>query len=148
MFKKILVPVNMQHKAVAARILKQVDQLAEIFDAEVHVTTVMPGYGMPLVATYFPADAQREARKDMAANLKKLVRMNMNNRATTSVSVGRRSERILTAARRRNSDLLIIGCSKKSRNGDLLLGSCGTKLATLSPCSVLTLNLTRDGRKA
>lgn len=141
MFKKILVPIDMQHPGVAARLLKQADDMAGVFDAQVHVLTVIPGYGMPLVASYFPADAQQRARKKMEAKLKEFVRLKMRGKVTTSVLVGKRAENILKTARRRKPDLLVIGCNKRRMSGDMLLGSCSTKLATLSPCSVMTVKI-------
>jgi len=141
MFKKILVPIDMQHKGVAARLLKQADEMVNLFGAQVHVITVMPGYGMPIVASYFPADAQKKARNEMEANLKEFVQSKMKNRATTGLSVGKRSEEILKVARRRNPDLMVVGCHKKRTSGDMVLGSCSSKLATHSPCSVMILKV-------
>ena len=138
MFKKILVPIDMQRQHLAVRLLKQVDNMAGVFGAEVHVTTVIPGYGMPIVAAYFPADAQKHAKKETEANLKEFVRSKMRTKATTSVSVGKRAENILKVARQRKPDLMVIGHNKRQAGGEML-GSCSAKLATHSPCSVMSL---------
>ena len=147
MFKKILAPIDMQHSHLAGRLLKQVDEMAEAFGAQVHVITVIPGYGMPIVAAYFPATAQQKVKKEMAEELEKFVRSKMKNKATTSVSVGKRAESILKVARQRKPDLMIIGYNKRGTGGEMLLGSCSAKLATHSPCSVMALKLSRDGER-
>ncbi len=141
MFKKILVPIDMQRQRLAVRVLKQVDDLAGVFGARVHVTTVIPGYGMPIVAAYFPADAQKQARKEMEASLNQFVRAKMKSKATTSVSVGKRAESILKVARQRKPDLMVVGYDKSRAGGEMLLGSCSAKLATHAPCSVMALKI-------
>ena len=141
MFKKILVPIDMQRQRLAARLLKQVDAMAGALDAQVHVITVIPGYGMPIVASYFPVNAQKKAKQKMEASLKKFVREKMRNKATTGVSVGKRAESILKVVRQRKPDLMIVGHTKRKVGGEMALGSCSTKLATHSPCSVMTLKM-------
>lgn len=141
MFKKILVPIDMQRQRLAARLLKQVDDMADVFGAQVHVTTVIPGYGMPIVAAHFPANAQKRVRKEMEASLMKFVRAKMKNQATTSVAVGKRAESILKVARQHKPDLMVVGYNKRKVGGEMLLGSCSAKLTTHSPCSVMALKL-------
>ena len=139
MFKKILVPVDIQRPGPSGTILKAVDKLAENYNSAVHVVTVMPGYGMPIVASYFPADAKKSAKRELEKTLLALVDRNMQRAATCSVVEGKRAEEILKVAKRRKSDLIVVGCHAHGKVEDALLGSCGTKIAQRAQCSVLVL---------
>ncbi|GJL83195.1 MAG: universal stress protein YxiE [marine bacterium B5-7] len=139
MFNKILVAVDIQEPADSVRLLKAADQLVQQFGSSVHVTTVMPGYGMSIVASYFPPDAKASAKKELESRLAKLVMNNLSVKATTSVSEGKSAQEILKTAKRRKSDLILIGCHSHSKIQDALLGSCGTKVAQNAPCSVMII---------
>ena len=139
MFNKILVPVDIQKPGQSATILKLADEFAAQYDSNVHVVTVMPGYGMPIVASYFPADAKKTVKKELENKLSALVEKNMKRKATVSVVEGKRAEEILKVARRRKSDLILIGCQQHGKLEDALLGSCGTKIAQRADCSVMVL---------
>ncbi|MFT5114717.1 MAG: universal stress protein F [Parasphingorhabdus sp.] len=139
MFKKILVPIDIQKPGPAAAILKAAGNLAEQNDCVLHVMTVMPGYGMPIVASYFPADAKQSAKQELQEKLLKLVKKNIQRPASVSVEEGKRAEEILKVAKRRKMDLILIGCHKHSKLEEALLGSCGTKLAQRADCSVLVI---------
>ena len=90
MFKKVLVPVDIQRPGLAGQILKTVNQMVAGSDSQVHVLTVMPGYGMPIVATYFPADAKKSVKQELEAKLSALVEKHLDRPATTSVVEGKR----------------------------------------------------------
>jgi nucleotide-binding universal stress UspA family protein len=139
MFKKILVPIDMQQSEQSAALLKVADKLVEEFGSDVHVMTVMPGYGMPIVATYFPPDAMKKARTELESKLEKFVSGHLNSDAVTSVSEGKRAQEILKTADQENVDLILLGCHSHGKLEDALLGSCGTKVAQHASCSVMVV---------
>ncbi len=139
MFNKILVPVDLQRAGQAASLLQAARGLAEQFGSTVHVMTVMPGYGMTIVANYFPAEAKAIARRELQARLDELIARQAGLKATSSVAEGKRAEEILKAARRRKSDLVLIGCQTHGKVQDAVLGSVGTKVAQRADCSVLVV---------
>jgi universal stress protein F len=141
MFKKILVPIDMQRTGQAVEILKIANQLAEQFGSSLHVMTVMPGFGMPIVATYFPADAKSKARKILEEKLAALVVGKMSAKVTMSISEGKRADEILKVAKRRKSDLILIGSKMSDRLSDAILGSVGTKVAQRATASVMIVRL-------
>jgi universal stress protein F len=141
MFKKILVPVDMQQPADAERLLRVADQLARQYGSAVHAMTVMPGYGMPIVAAYFPPEAKASARMEIETRLAKMVEGNVSGKWTISVAEGKRAQEILKTAKRRKVDLILIGCHHRGKVEDTLLGSCGTKVAQHAPCSVMVVRI-------
>ena len=64
MYKKILVPVDMGREKNAIKLCKAAKDFATE-DSEIRLITVAPGYGMSVVASFFPADAQEKATKKL-----------------------------------------------------------------------------------
>ena len=141
MFKKILVPIDMQRIAHATEILKVAEQLAGQFGSSLHVMTVMPGFGMPIVATYFPADAKSSVRKSLEEKLLTLAKSKVTAKFTTSVSEGKRGDEILKVAKKRKSDLILVGAKAPDRLSEAILGSVGTKIAQRAAASVMVVRL-------
>ncbi len=139
MFNRILVPIDLQRVSQSVALLKAARGLAEEFGSAVHVMTVMPGYGMTIVANYFPPEAKATARRELEQRLQDLVARQADLRATVSVAEGKRAEEILKTARRRKADLILIGCQGHGKVQDALLGSVGTKVAQRADCSVLVV---------
>lgn len=54
MFNKILVPVDLSTENMTEKLCKTANDLAQKYGSEVRLVTVMPDYGMPIVASYFP----------------------------------------------------------------------------------------------
>ena len=62
MFKKILVPVDLQDSKGTISTLNAV---AKYIDegVELHLMSILPGFQMPMVASYFPKDSNRKSLK-------------------------------------------------------------------------------------
>ena len=73
MFKKILFPVDVEELQFAREALEYVVKLARVDGASVHVVSVLPGFTMPMVASYFPKDAFDKARKALEKTLRDFV---------------------------------------------------------------------------
>lgn len=140
MFRKILVPIDLQETKGSEALLKVADQIAEQFQSELHILTVMPGYSMPIVAGYFPADAKATAKQALEEQLKSLVADQLKNPAVISVHEGRRGEVILATAKQYEVDLILIG-QHVGRVEDALLGSVGTTVAQRAACSVMVVRV-------
>jgi universal stress protein F len=137
MYKKILLPVDMEHTAESASALAIALAEAQRSNAKLTVMTVAPGFGMPIVASYFDEGAVQEALKEVARHLKKYVDDNVPDGIETSavVAEGNPAERILKQAQEDNIDLIVIA-SHNSQIENLLLGSCASKVVRHSHCTV------------
>ncbi len=69
MFNKILVPVDLSTEDTTKRLCVAANDMAGKYGAEVILMTIVPDYGMPLVASYFPADAQEKLKDEMKQKL-------------------------------------------------------------------------------
>ncbi len=139
MFAKILVPVDISTEKTTEKLCKTANDLAEKYNSEVILLTVIPDYGMPIVASFFPEDAQKKIKLEMKTKLEKLSQSFFSNvQVTTKLKQGKRRQTILQTIKTIEPDLVMIGCRrKKSRTDQRLLGATGTIISDRAECSVM-----------
>ena len=100
MFKRILVPVDVDHEGSWSRPLPVAEQLAADYGAELHVVTVVPAMGMSIVGSFFPPDFEQKALAQASANLDGIVTKVAKNAAAVQrhVAHGTIYEEILAVA--------------------------------------------------
>lgn len=140
MFTKILVPVDTFDDATTDKLCKAANAIAVQFNAEVRLMTVMPGFGMSIVASYFPEDAQSKLRKELQAKLDVLAETYFTVKLSTKLSQGKRLQEILQEADAWGAEQVIIGCRRKqSLDNQKFLGTCSRGVADRAICSVLII---------
>lgn len=137
MYSNILFPVDMEHIGESEKALKIAVDESGRSKAKLTVMTVAPGFGMPIVASYFDEAAVKDALKEIARHLKQYVSDNIPDNIETRaiVAEGNPAELILKQAQTDDSDLIVIA-SHNSQIENLLLGSCAAKVVRHSRCSV------------
>jgi nucleotide-binding universal stress UspA family protein len=137
MYKNILFPVDMEHASESAVALGIAIAEAQRSNAKLTIMTVAPGFGSPLVASYFDKDAVKEALKEVARHLKKYIDDNVPDDIETEavVAEGNPAELILKQAQQDEIDLIVIA-SHNSQIENLLLGSCAAKVVRHAHCTV------------
>ena len=140
MFKKILMPIDLQETHLAAKAVKVAIEEARNHGAELNVMTVMPGFGMPLVASFFPDDAMRQAKKEIGAELKKYIAANFPKDIATRpvIGEGNPAEIILAEAKAIQADLIIIPSHAQSLS-QVFLGSCAARVVEHARSSVMVI---------
>ena len=139
MFKKILYPVDLAHEEFAAGFAADVEQIADTCGAEIEVMTAVPGFGMAIVASYFPPEAEQRAMREMDARLNEFTGKAFKRQVNHSVAQGTHWKRILETAKARDIDLIIMPHCDKGWAQSTLLGSCSQTVAERAHCSVLIL---------
>ena len=138
MFKKILVPVDLSSPEPGVRSCPRARTLSDMFDAEVMLLTVLPGYTMPMVASFFPPDAIEKMEQESRQKLTALGEEYFSRATGIDVRSGKRAKEIIKVAEEWHADLIVFGCRPKDAlGGELQLGSCGTAVAERAKCSVL-----------
>lgn len=140
MFKKILMPIDLQDTKLAAKAQKIAIEEARKHKAEIYVLTVLPGFGMPLVASFFPDQAMKEAMKEVAKLMKRYIRDNLPDDIVTHplISEGNPPEQILRQAKKLGADLIVIPSHAKGLS-QVFLGSCAAKVVEHAKCSVMVI---------
>lgn len=123
MFKRILVPVDVDHEGSWSRPLPIAEQLAADYGAELHVVTVVPAMGMSIVGSFFPPDFEQKALAQASANLDGIVTKVAKNAAGVQrhVAHGTIYEEILAVADKLGCDLIVM-LSHRPELKDYLLG--------------------------
>ncbi|MCB1800230.1 MAG: universal stress protein [Gammaproteobacteria bacterium] len=140
MFKHILLPVDLQETALSERAVDIATELAKQHGSQITVITVIPDFGMPLVASYFPAEAMEKAKKEVCAELKRYIaaRFNGLERINSHVDAGSPHKAIVKYATGHDIDLIIVPARAKDIS-KVFLGSCSTHVAERAPCTVMVV---------
>jgi nucleotide-binding universal stress UspA family protein len=141
LFNKILVPIDMQEIAFADKAVATAVEVARHQHAALHIMTVLPGFGMPIVASYFPPDAMRKASNQVKKELQDYVAKKVPGdvAATCAVAEGTPYEQVIAEAKKVKADLIVLHSHVRKHMEKVLLGSCAQKVVEHAPCSVWIL---------
>ena len=137
MYKNILFSVDLEHAAEAEKALKIAIDEARRSKAKMTVMTAAPGFGMPIVASFFDDQAVAKALKEVARHLKQYMDTKIPDDVEINPVVveGNPAELILKQAQIDDIDLIVIA-SHNSEIENLLLGSCAAKVVRHARCTV------------
>ncbi len=140
MYKKILLTVDLNEDASWKKALPTAVEYAKAFGADLHVATVLPDFGMPMVRGFFPDDFQEKAQTDvedkLAAFCDKHIPSDIG--AHSVVRVGSVYEEILKLADEIACDLIVMA-SHRPELKDYLLGPNAARVVRHANCSVLVV---------
>jgi nucleotide-binding universal stress UspA family protein len=138
MFKKILLPVDLEHTDSARDSVTFAVEEARRSGASIHVMTVAPGFGMPLVASFFSDEQVKGAMKEIARHMSKFTEENIpaDLLGTSLVTEGNPAEKILKHAEDIQCDLIVIS-SHDTELEKIFIGSVAAKVVRHSNCTVL-----------
>ena len=137
MFRKILVPVDVSIAKETQKLLRHAKTLAEQWGSEVHVVSVIPNVGMPIVGSYLTDDFEASAKAQAQEELDQHV-ADIGVHAKTHVLTGRIYDKVIGLANSLDADLILIGAHQPGFS-DYLLGSNAARLVRHSHKSVLVL---------
>ncbi|WP_369600441.1 universal stress protein [Hahella sp. SMD15-11] len=141
MLKKILFPVDVEELQFAREALEYVVKLARVDGASVHVVSVLPGFTMPMVASYFPKDAFDKARKALEKTLRDFVAREFPEdlEVTCAIREGTPWKEIIRERMDSGCDLIVIGAHNRKRISDVMLGSVANKVVENARVSVMVV---------
>jgi nucleotide-binding universal stress UspA family protein len=140
MFRSILVPIDLSDKHSWRKALPSAIAMCEAFGARLHVMTVVPEFGLPIVGQYFPEGYEEKARQQAAKQLKAFVAEQVPDAVPTRriVAEGKIYREILKAAQTIRADLIVMG-SHHPELKDYLLGPNAAKVMRHADCSVMVV---------
>ena len=140
MYSKLLVPIDMSSPEAGSLSCPRARELQDAFGGEVHLMSVLPGYSMPLVASYFPQSAVETMQEKVLTEMRVLAERYFDKAPMVSVRTGKRAIKILDFADEWGADLIVFGCRPKDAlGGELVLGTCGLAVSARAKCSVLVV---------
>jgi nucleotide-binding universal stress UspA family protein len=141
MYKTILLTVDLNHAASWKAAIPEAVALARAFKSNLHVLTVVPDYGAPLVEGFFPTDFREKALTKAKAELDALLAAEVpaDVGATDHIGYGVVHEEILHAADKIGADLVVMASHAPDKMREFLVGSQADRVVRRSPVSVLVV---------
>jgi nucleotide-binding universal stress UspA family protein len=140
MYRNLLVPVDLSDEHSWRKALPTALALCQAFQAKLHVITVVPAFGLPMVSQYFPEGYEAKVRQEAAEQLKALVAAQVPDEGSIRrmVAEGNIYQEVLKAARTIPADLIVMG-SHHPELKDYLLGPNAAKVVRHADCSVMVV---------
>jgi len=139
MFSKILVPVDIDYPKTAAAVYQKAVSIAKLSNAEIRLVSVMPGFGMPIVASYIPDGVQDEAKDRFRESLEEFIKDHCPGPVSHSVRTGKNWEEIVKTADKWGADLVVVYHNRRREINEVFSRSCSQRVADNANCSVLRL---------
>lgn len=139
LFKKILLPIDINDKDSWEKTLPAcVSMLKNNPDAQLHILSVIPNFGMSMMEEYFPVGWKKEVSAKTMLELKKIVEQHVPADLQPHLIVDRGVvyQVLLEHATKLEIDLIVMAASHPSRK-DYLLGPNVAKVARHAEVSVL-----------
>ncbi len=139
MFKKILLPVDINHDTSWKSALPRATEMAKAFGSELHLVAVVPDFGMAMVGEFFPQDFEEKALKKAKADLEKFASDHLPDGLQHELHLahGSASDQILKMADKLGVDLILMASHRPDLFQDFLVGSNADRIVHHSPVSVL-----------
>lgn len=146
MYTNILVPLDLDDPALVRVGLSHAVGLARAFDSRLNLLTVVPDFGMAMVAQYVPHDYRERVSEEARRQLRGLRRdyVPESLRCAEIVGQGRVYDEILRVADEIDSDLVIMAASRPDLS-DYLLGPNAARVVRHATRSVLVVRAPAGG---
>ena len=139
MFKKILVPIDVEYPRTSKAVYENAAEIAKLSNAEIRLVSVMPGFGMPIVASFVTDEMKEKALKEFKNALKDFTDKNCGENVSAKVLVGKNHEVILKMAEKWDADLIVVYHNYRRTVNEAFSQNCARMLVKNAKCSVLRL---------
>ena len=139
MFKKILIPVDIDYPEAARAVYRKTSKIAGCSGAEMKLLSVMPGFGMPIVASYISDEVRKEVSARFKASVEAFIKENCGESLPFTVRTGKNWEEIIKAAEEWGADLIVVYHNRRHEINEVFSRSCSQRVADNANCSVLRL---------
>jgi nucleotide-binding universal stress UspA family protein len=139
LFSKILVPLDVDYSKTAAAVYRKAAELARCCGAEIRLITVVPGFGMPIVAAHISEQVRKETRKRVAAAMEQFIEENCDKSVSHEIRTGKNWEEVIEAADEWGADLIVVYHNRRRSINEVFSGSCALRVEENAACSVLRL---------
>ncbi len=141
MFKTVLLTIDLNAKASWELALPQAVELVRSSGGRLHIMSVVPDMGTPLVEGFFPENFEERAVAAAAKALDLLVRNNVPDDIDVKqhLAFGKIHKKVLKSIEETQCDLVVMGSHKPDRVREFLVGSNADRVVRRSPVSVLVV---------
>ncbi len=144
MFKKILVPIDVDRPVAAKAVYEGAAALAKPFGAEIRLISVMPGFGMPIVGSFISDRVRKEALENFRDELTTFVAANCETPVRFHIRSGKHYDEIVKLAKKWEADLIVVYHNRHREINEVFSHTCAKHVYRDAPCSVLRLRNIRE----
>lgn len=141
MFETVLLTIDLNHVASWKKALPQAIELVRTSKGTLHIMSVVPDLGTPLVEGFFPADFEEKAIAAANHALDDIVKDNVPATITVKqhLAFGKIHKKVLKVIEDTKCDLVVMASHKPDRVREFLVGSNADRIVRRSPVSVLVV---------
>lgn len=143
MFKQLLLPIDIasSNNQQTLKAIKTSVELATAYQADLSILTVLPGFGSPLVASYFPKQDLKKILDRIYLRLGELVEPHIPDDLNVKLRAveGTPHQAILKEAKRIKADLIVLPSHDPKRMERFFLGSVAARVVERSQVSVMVV---------
>ena len=139
MFKRVLLPVDIDYPQTAAAVYKKIAPLAALSGAQIRLVSVMPGFSMPIVGTYISNEVRKEVTTRFQEAMEKFIADHCDRTVSYRIRTGKNWQEIIKAADKWGADLIIVYHNHRQDFNEVFSGSCSQRVADHANCSVLRI---------
>lgn len=141
MFANVLLTVDLNAPASWEKALPQAVELVQASKGSLHIMSVVPDVGTPLVEGFFPADFEEQSLAAAAKALDDLVAAEVPKDVAIKqhLGFGNIHNKVLDAIDETGCDLVVMASHKPDRVREFLIGSNADRVVRRSPVSVLVV---------
>lgn len=139
MFKKILVPIDIDYPKTASLVYNNAVEIGTPTNAEIRIVSVMPGYSMPIVASFISEEMVKKGKENLRVALETFIKENCAEPISYTIKVGKNWEKITQEAEKWGADLIVVYHNRRREENEVFSNSCSQRVMENANCSVLRL---------
>lgn len=141
MFNTVLLTIDLTDKESWQKALPQAIELVSASKGMLHIMSVVPDMGSPLVEGFFPENYEEKAVAAASNAMDRLVRENVPDdiRVKQHLAFGKIHRKVLKTIDKINCDLVVMASLKPDLMREFLVGSNADRIVRRSPVSVLVV---------
>ncbi|WP_300550683.1 universal stress protein [Roseovarius sp.] len=141
MFNTVLLTIDLNAPASWQKALPQAIELVRASKGKLHIMSVVPDMGTPLVEGFFPEDFETRAIAAANTALNNLVLAEVPEDVAVKqhLAFGKIHKKVLKTIEETKCDLVIMASHKPDRVREFLVGSNADRIVRRSPVSVLVV---------
>ncbi|WP_069300068.1 universal stress protein [Neptunicoccus sediminis] len=141
MFNTVLLTIDLTDKDSWVKALPQAIELVSKSGGVLHIISVVPDMGSPLVEGFFPENFEEKAVAAASNALDRLVRNEIPDdiKVKQHLAFGKIHRKVLKTIEKINCDLVVMASHKPDRLREFLVGSNADRIVSRSPVSVLVV---------
>ena len=141
MFNTVLLTIDLNREASWKKALPQAIELVRASEGMLHILSVVPDMGTPLVEGFFPDDFEEKAVAAASEALDKLVKDNVPEtiKVKQHLAFGKIHKKMIKAIEKTGCDLVVMASHRPDQVREFLVGSNADRVVRRSPVSVLVV---------